>query len=464
MNIEDLKTCIELDSLKRVPFYNCNNLFKNPKQYLKAVLRSTLSDEYKTLYSKVVVDSEQSTISKYSLHTLLVGLNINNKEWKDIVGIELRKRLANQNISLDEKAVIAVFGKISVSKTEFKQKAEEVGLQVTSRYSDKVTHIVLGNTPKEILKIEEKTFKAQIISESVVSDYINQVAPSYLVAESDLSDNLKSLLQSDEESTVLLAIEMMKTGGVPSNIIPELFYVQKTTSNASIRKELKKTLLAYAPANMQMAVKDRTGMINPHKYKEYEMASKMKKIHKSWGDEVAFDFCIELFKRHKQGLRFVINNAKKHSIQWNRAIDCVYNDGFLNWTKALGYKEYESYDDEDSYGGMNNFHLPVEVLKDRKVYSLKLHNTKLYNLRREIADFQDLVELDLSLNTLKKLPKAIQKLKKLEVLNIRANRFESFPEEIFALKNLKRLVISPSVKIPDTFEAQLPNCQISNQE
>ena len=173
-------------------------------------------------------------------------------------------------------------------------------------------------------------------------------------------------------------------------------------------------------------------------------------------------------------MRYTIENAKPGNEWRKKAIELVYTDGQLNWTAALGYKNYKDVSSDEilNYGGSNNTKLPDDFLEFYKVDKLQLHNVKMKTLRKEIGKFTDLVELDCSINHLTSLPKAIEKLHKLEKLDLSRNFFTTFPTEVIALKNLKVLdlrfnaennhihTILPFFKIPDEVKEALPNCEI----
>jgi len=84
------------------------------------------------------------------------------------------------------------------------------------------------------------------------------------------------------------------------------------------------------------------------------------------------------------------------------------------------------------------------------VRRLSLVKAKLTQFPKEIFEFENLEELDLSRNNIRDIPPQIEKLKKLRVLNLSKNKIESMPEEIGKLKKLVKLDVSrnPLLRLP----------------
>lgn len=89
-------------------------------------------------------------------------------------------------------------------------------------------------------------------------------------------------------------------------------------------------------------------------------------------------------------------------------------------------------------GGRFEFiRLPLEILSDLKFFTLK--NTCVKTLPLEIAQFQNIEEMNLSENKLNDLPLTLCEMKKLKRLNIDRNEFSVFPEIIKKCDNLRYL-------------------------
>ncbi|KXX70469.1 leucine-rich repeat domain-containing protein [Flammeovirga sp. SJP92] len=455
---------------------NCKNFtgFKGNKtmhsdspKFFAALISSSISIPLKEKIINVIQKKE--ALDHLSIHELLCSSTVNNKEWQMKVDKVLQKRISEQlDVPLNKNSNLFVMGKLSSSKTEFKDKFSPY-FSISNRFNDKVTHIVLGRLPKEALKLEEEKLNKKFITESDLTDYINTISPGYIIEEanndSQISENIKSLLYSDDESSQLLALEMLNTGGIPKDIINELFFIQKTTSNNSIRKATAKVLKANAPNEMLTAVNDRSGLKGPEKFEEYELFAKFKKLSKNWGVEVASQLAYSIYQKYNKGLRYVVVFGKKTTL-WEKVIPIFLEDGILDWTKALGYRKRTDVPDEQ--GSFFNAHrpLPNEVLKNHKVTHLILNNSKQGRIEESISEYVDLEVLDLSYNDLMSLPYSISELSKLKELDLKYNfSMSTLPKGIYDLPSLEKLHISDHVEFnEEIFKSKLPNCQIIKYE
>jgi Leucine-rich repeat (LRR) protein len=101
-----------------------------------------------------------------------------------------------------------------------------------------------------------------------------------------------------------------------------------------------------------------------------------------------------------------------------------------------------------------------------------MHNCKLDTLGKDIDVFQNLEELDVSVNNLKSLPIDLGKLKKLKRLDLSCNRLTAFPKTLIDLPALELLDLrfndsnafksntKTAIDIPVQFMERLPNCKV----
>ena len=84
-------------------------------------------------------------------------------------------------------------------------------------------------------------------------------------------------------------------------------------------------------------------------------------------------------------------------------------------------------------------HFPIEILKLLNLEILNLYGLGLLEIPKDIEKLIKLKKLDLSSNLLSKLPLEFEKLINLEELSLSMNEFAEFPLEIVKLSNLRRL-------------------------
>ncbi|UZR96888.1 hypothetical protein [Chondrinema litorale] len=471
------KDIIDYELMIKNHDYTNSDFSKMLKAFDKSVIHL---DSKKWFLNQVMNCDTINQIATTTKKQTLEGLVIAYKPLQNLMQNRIKVFIENdlQKAKIDKGSVVMVMGNTTQKKTEIRDKSKEVGLKYSTTYSNKVTHIIVGTTPKEVVKVVGE-INALFITESQFTDYYNTQNPGFLITdeteseEGGMVDNLKQLLGSADEENVVIGLEILKSGGVPKSIIPDLFYWQKTHSVTKVRTQIKKLLQANAPNNLYGAVNDLTGLPNPQKLKEFAINSKLKKVDKKWGKEVCFEFSIELFKRIQKGLRYTFEKCKFGEEWRKKALELVFEDGKLNWTAALGYKNYKNANPDEiiHFGGNNTIKLPIDILEYETVYKLQLHNTKMKILKREIGKFTDLVELDCSVNHLSELPKAIEKLQSLERIDLSMNAFQSFPMELLQLKKLKMIDLRMNsyftypksetpLAIPEEVKDALPNCEI----
>lgn len=95
-------------------------------------------------------------------------------------------------------------------------------------------------------------------------------------------------------------------------------------------------------------------------------------------------------------------------------------------------------------------HFPIEILKLLNLEILNLNGLGLLEIPKDIEKLIKLKKLDLSSNVLSKLPLEFEKLINLEELSLSMNEFAEFPLEIVKLSNLRRLSLDENQikKIP----------------
>lgn len=103
----------------------------------------------------------------------------------------------------------------------------------------------------------------------------------------------------------------------------------------------------------------------------------------------------------------------------------------LFWVSSFAQEIHEGFLSENSF-----FSWKDAIENPDVVYDLVLTDKELTILPTEIAKFQNLRNLNLSLNQLKTLPKEIGTLSELTKLWCRENQLTTLPKEIAELKNL----------------------------
>ena len=395
---------------------------------------------------------------------------------------------------LGNDTILFVNGKIPFTATELKAKAEELGFTISKKLTDSVTHVVLGNNPKNTVEL---TAEHLLIDDTALKQWFEQAAPQFLQTQGSeaMVEGVLAMLNSPDTASHQVAVQMLQQGGVTDDLIIPLFLVLKTTSDKNLRKDIKKLLSGYGDEYFQVAVQDRIFFednlrgLNWEKVATGEgpMYQKLKGLPKRWGRELTITFAKAYFDRFGEGLLWVLSQ-KEECAQRQAIIDELIEDERLNWHKGCGFaRVLEGVDEErltDCHASPEIFmqnsyeldsaktRLPAQLPATRKITELDMHNCFLADLPANIEQYVAVTTLNLQFNHLSKLPAKLSQLNQLEELDLSYNHFTEFPAVLFKLKNLKKLDRHgydqqhgyEPIRAPQAFRDAFPNCEILEDE
>ncbi|MEN7548573.1 hypothetical protein AAG747_11670 [Rapidithrix thailandica] len=450
---------------------------KDAFRLMAALGKSGLSRSDKEWFFYQLQPLKKFAISEeWPLYRLLQALNIPFKPIQDHV-VQRILSLAQQQESVTKLCAgskVFMSGKFQQSKKEIKENMEALHLTLCNQWEEGISHLVIGKKPPVILP-EETYAKVNVLLENQLYQVFEEADPKFLVQEArqgeqQMGEGVVQMLQSNDPATQQVALEMLKSGGIPETVFVELLLVQKCSEDADIRKEAKKLLEAYGPGEWLGIVRDRQLFTTMESSKEREISKKLEKLEKISGQELAAMLSLALYQRYGKGLNYTLANLPQKS-EWHiKALEVLTSGDFLNFHKGVGYFDWRKTDPEEvmlSYV-KTKIKFPSEHPQKERISKMDLHNCKLERLSKDVAKFDNLKELDASANYFKSLPKAIEKLQNLERLDLSFNRFPEFPMEVMSLKNLKFLNLRyngknqnlPPLQIPEEVQQALPECEI----
>ncbi|KXX67206.1 hypothetical protein [Flammeovirga sp. SJP92] len=261
-DLKDLTGIHQLKSLKSLNInfdeieIGFNDLFKLRKlKWLKtypigSVVSSPLNDAQKLRLIHLLLNN--SPIDTYTKYELLLMLCISNGRLNQEANQELHNRRV-ENTSIDPQSKFFLLGKFSENKTIIKEKINTLPFQVKTKFDEEVTHLVVGKTPKEVIKIPEQLINRCImIDERQLTELKETASPSFLMEEDkDMIENLNNFLDSDDPNNLDLAIELMNTGGIPQVLFEKVFYIMHSKL---AYKKLLPLLEKYTPDDYRKAL------------------------------------------------------------------------------------------------------------------------------------------------------------------------------------------------------------------
>ncbi|WP_028111884.1 leucine-rich repeat domain-containing protein [Ferrimonas kyonanensis] len=407
---------------------------------------------------------------------------------------------------LSKETVLFVCGKSGIKVSELKAKATELGFTISKKLDDGVTHVLLGANPKQTQLLDPD--RHLIIDDTALTQWFEQSAPQFLqqpqAVDSGMIDTVMTMLNSPDEASHQVAVEMLAQGGVTEAMQMPLFLILKTTSDKALRKAIQQLLAGKGDELFQLAVGDRVFFEADLRGLDYEghpkgegpMFKKIKGLTKRWGRELCIDFSKAYFDRFGEGLIWLL--TQKEECCRRRAITQEFVEGqTLNWHKGCGFGLVLAGADEERltncHGspeiymqhqfelGKPKTRLPEGLPTETLITELDLHNCYLAALPANFERYLQVKKLNLQFNHLTKLPPKLASLTELEELDLSFNHFEEFPKVLFKMKNLKRLDLRRGseplyrwgydtdngyepLRAPQSFREALPDCEILEDE
>lgn len=475
-----------LEGTKRLPTYSMGQLFdfkaldiKEVPSFMSALGKSGLSRAEKEWYFNALKDLKSIEITpNWSLYRLIRGLLIPYKAINDKILSYLTKH--SQISSFNRGAICYLDGTFAEKKNEIKTKLDTLGIKVASNLDEEVTHIVLGKKPNEAIRyFGELDFR--FITEQQLYQSIKDVGQEdkFLVQEAKSGDNqmvdsLKQLLTSMDANAVMIGLEMLKTGGIPENILEELVLLAKTFDDVKVRNEGKKILEKQGLPTWIGVLKDKQTFVNVQQTKDKEIRDKLEKMAKSVDKNEVFVFAMLLAKYYQKGFAYILANFPLSSDFRKKALLALTNGAYFDFHKGVGYYNWKQTKPEEVIlsAVKTGISFPSDHPLAKEIKFINMHNCKFDTLSKDIVIFENVEELDLSVNNLKSLPLGIGKLKRLRVLNLSFNRLTSFPTALENLSLLKTLDLRynslhafksgdiSTIEIPSSFTEKLPNCVV----
>ena len=169
------------------------------------------------------------------------------------------KILQNQNTlqeALHVDSHLVFLGKSVVNKKWIKTRLRKTGMKIYENFSSHCTHVVLGNFPDLSKLKREDSFV--ILQAHQIMAYLTKAENNFLLSEENdrLFQNLSSLLWSNQAESVALALQMLKTIGLPSKLYTDLLIAFKESNHAKHKKTIRALLALYLDSVSDQLVRE----------------------------------------------------------------------------------------------------------------------------------------------------------------------------------------------------------------
>ena len=256
--------CFKLDETI-LDFRNFHN--HNVKQQVKDILSLRKALKKAKLESEELIQNICSLLSdikpeiaQLSNAAILAAYPIGNTKLRAAIIEAIRSRLqAFDEKSFGKDSELLILGTTIKKKADLKESLKKLDIKVVNKKSPKTTHILLGKNFKNSAPLLDH--EMVILTETELNHYIDKYAPAYLLEDKDNeaanSQNLEAMLLSLTDDNIKIALELLKSGGVPKDLMTALFFVHKVSPVAGIVRKTKQLLTLNASENLLSALKTR---------------------------------------------------------------------------------------------------------------------------------------------------------------------------------------------------------------
>lgn len=440
----------------------------------KSKINQADKERYFRLISKV---KRLKDLPAFSIDDLLTLMNVSHIDLRTVLQSQLQK-ISSQEKNIDSLGIssqLYIAGTPGRKKMEIKEKMSILKIPLASKFSDQVTHVVVGKNPREYEKLKNGHFK--IISESDLYERFKSDAPGFIEAavdsgKLDVSNNLLPLLESEERANIMVGLEMLKNGGVPDELIDTVLIIYKSCPDAKVRGIAKKLLDRNAPKEYLPIIADAqrfTGLAGD--VKAQEINKKLEKLARTTSRKAAAKLSLLFHNRYKKGLRYILYHFHEPCPERTAALQALMEGTHLNYRAGLGFKDWRETDPNSvTFFNMKTAaKFPIDIAEHVPlIETADFHNCKFTSLPINFGDLKDLRKIDFSFNFLGSIPKSVQNMKQLTHLNLQMNNFKTFPSTLKAMPQLQVLDLRFNrlkhdfhpLEITEEVKAALPKCEI----
>jgi Leucine-rich repeat (LRR) protein len=229
------------------------------ERLLKSIKANNFDKELQLFYLAII--RGDILIEELSNEQLLNVLNCGSPSYTNQALLELDKRIhegifgAFRWPQAGDKIIIK--GKLKGKVSELKKRLQEINVQTGIKVGKQATHLLLGSMPGATHWMIDSPLT--FLTEQSIVAQLNRLQQPYLLSTSEPHnlEHIRELLHSERNENILLALEILKGGGLPMCLLTELFLVYKFTPVQKIKRMIYEIVGQYAPMNFVTALKSR---------------------------------------------------------------------------------------------------------------------------------------------------------------------------------------------------------------
>jgi hypothetical protein len=163
---------------------------------------------------------------------------------------------------------ITILGNTYKPKRVYKEKLIALNINYQSIVKKDTDWLIVGDaveTPSNFWN-----YPHQFFTEQALDVFLKETNPGFLQTADRLEcDNLRALLWSNDPANERLVVEMIKTAGIPAEILPDLVLVAKNSTDETVKTTLRKLLKVEISAEVQKIVSGQHRLSKPQLFIRY---------------------------------------------------------------------------------------------------------------------------------------------------------------------------------------------------
>lgn len=252
-------------------------LDKSPVRFFNSVWRAIHQYKFSKEQSLFLFDcarNERTDFADATTEQLLILLHSRVKVFEQAALTEIERRTALQPLQLPAKGeTLWVVGKTTETQKYWAEKLQNFDIQLVKTPDAKTKHALLAVASGWITaQLQGKT----LWTEKLLKKYIDQIEKPFLIQPQnsetdDYIKNVRQLLQSADFNNIELALEMIKSGGLPQAILTDFFALLKirdlkitATQKSNLRKKIFALLQQYAEPSVIVAFQRRYDVMSSY--------------------------------------------------------------------------------------------------------------------------------------------------------------------------------------------------------
>ena len=336
-------------------------------------------------------------------------------------------------------------GNINGGKTDFKNKLKAIDLKVVNSFSSDVKLVIVGKKPK----LPERLFDGDALFASQLEfENISKTENPGLLQQEDVpSDyiyNLQQLLWSGDPQNEAVALELVKTNGLPESVEEDFLLSAKICTDKNLRNRIRTFIRGKISEVKQKALSTGSAPFRVDKLNRVlsdDSLAKMYFAHYKRTGKLSHDY----FKHDPKGKHVFRAEAFAAALP-----GFLRNLQYFSFFTPLLKSEWNQVFEQDAFKGQlkrvimhldNVDEIPerlfdhVDTLKDIQVRIPETFEIK------GLFRFFKLNKLNIDVNNLEVFPKGIGQLKRLRDLRIYSTIQLEMQEDLKELEKLNRLMI-----------------------